>query len=254
MRRACRQWLVAMMAVAAVLPAARAADHLKLEEGMPVRIEDAYPIPFRGREVQGLVRYERDRDGRDTATFRPVLEMGVWPNAEVSIESDLIAGGGDRTGSGNVIVHGLYNFNTETLAWPALAVKGGLEFPTGRGTEGVDTTLKFIATRTIGKHLASPNRIHFNAAWMRNARPREDERRNHYMLGLGYSRRIRADAILVTNYIFEQERREGVDIHLLELGVRYQYTPLTVLAAGIGTGIGDDSPDIRVTVAFQQSF
>jgi hypothetical protein len=250
--------LTRLMAIVVVLglfvPVGRAADHLNLEEGLPVQIEDAYPIGFMGREIQGLARYEHADDGTDTVTFRPVLEWGVFRNAQVAVESDLIAGNGDRTGSGNVAVHGLYNFNTETLSWPALAIKGGLEFPTGKSAEGVDTTLKFIATRTIGRSLDSLDRIHFNAAWMHNAKSHDDERDDHYMLGLGYSRRIDADAILVADYIFEQEREEDTDIHLVELGVRYQCTPLMVLAAGVGAGIAEDSPDIRVTFAFQKSF
>jgi hypothetical protein len=200
------------------------------------------------------VRYEHDEDGTDTVTFRPVLEWGVWKNTQVAVESDLIAGNGDRTGSGNVTIEGLYNFNTETLTLPALAIKGEVDFPTGKSAEGVDTTLKFIATKTVSKNLDSLDRVHLNAAWMHNAESQEDERDDHYMLGLGYSRRIDADAILVADYIFEQERQEDVDIHLIELGVRYQCTPLSVIAAGIGTGIAEDSPDLRVTFAFQKSF
>jgi hypothetical protein len=246
--------IAAVVAVVVMAPAGWAADHLNLEEGLPVQIEDAYPIGFLGREVQGLVRYEHDEDGADTITFRPVLEIGVWRNAQVAVESDLIAGNGDRTGSGNVAVHGLYNFNTETLAWPALAIKGGLEFPTGKSAEGVDTTLKFIATKTIGKNLDSLDRVHLNLAWMHNAQSQEDERDDHYLLGLGYSRRVHADAILVADYLFEQERQEDTDMHLVELGLRYQCTPLAVVAAGIGTGIAEDSPDIRLTFSFQRSF
>jgi len=252
-RMLARTLAVAMMA-SVMIPAGRAADHLNLEEGLPVQIEDAYPIGFMGREFQGLARYEHAEDGTDTIIFRPVLEVGVWRNAQVAVESDLIAGNGDRTGSGNVAVHGLYNFNTETLAWPALAIKGGLEFPTGKSAEGVDTTLKFLLTKTVGKSLDSLDRIHFNAAWMHNAEALEDERDDHYMLGLGYSRRVHADAILVVDYIFEQERQEDTDMHLIELGLRYQCTPLSVIAAGIGTGVAEDSPELRATFAFQRSF
>ncbi len=253
MRHARRALLVAMM-VALTLPIARAADHLNLEEGLPVRIEDAYPIGYLGREFQSLARYEHDEDGTDTVTFRPVLEVGVWRNAQVAVESDLIAGNGDRTGSGNVAVHGLYNFTTETLTWPALAIKGGVELPTGKSAEGVDTTIKFIVTKTLDQSLESLDRIHFNAAWMHNAESQEDERDDHYLLGLGYSRRVHADAILVADYIFEQEREEDTDVHLIELGLRYQCTPLSVIAAGVGTGVAEDSPDLRVTFAFQRSF
>jgi hypothetical protein len=253
MKRAVRKAIMAAVAATAITTGAWA-DHLNLEEGLPVRVEDAYPIGFLGREIQGMVRYEHEEDGSDTMTFRPVLEIGAWKNGQVAVESDIIAGNGDRTGSGNLAVHALHNFNTETLTWPAFAIKGGLEFPTGKSAEGVDTTVKFIATKTIGKSLDSLDRLHFNAAWMHNAESREDERDDHWLLGLGYSRRVHADATLVADYVFEQEREEDTDMHLVELGLRYQCTPLSVLAAGVGTGLAEDSPEIRVTLAFQRSF
>jgi hypothetical protein len=31
-------------------------------------------------------------------------------------------------------------------------------------------------------------------------------------------------------------------------------TPLTVIAWGVGAGIGEDSPDFRATIGFQHSF
>lgn len=253
MRHTGIRWLLPALMMAATVSPVSAGDHLNLEEGLPVRIEDAYPIAFRGREVQGLVRYEHGKDG-DTTTFRPVLEAGIWRNTQVAVESDLSAGSGDRTGSGDVIATALYNFNTETLPWPAFALKGALEFPTGHDAEGVDTTLTFIATKTLGQNLESLDRLHLNLAWRHNSEARESERDNHYLLGLGYSRRIHADAILVADYFFEQKRQEGIDQHLLELGVRYQWSPLTVLTSGIGAGIGEDSPDLRLTVGFQRSF
>ncbi len=51
----------------------------------------------------------------------------------------------------------------------------------------------------------------------------------------------------------EQEKEEDIDINLVEAGLRYQLTPLTVIAAGVGVGVGEDSPDLRVTLAFQHS-
>jgi hypothetical protein len=49
-------------------------------------------------------------------------------------------------------------------------------------------------------------------------------------------------------------RRPCQTANILEVGVRRQVTPLTVLAMGVGTGIGPDSPDVRVTLAFQHTF
>jgi hypothetical protein len=35
--------------------------------------------------------------------------------------------------------------------------------------------------------------------------------------------------------------------------VRYQLTPQTVLVAGAGAGLGEESPEARATVGFQHS-
>ena len=37
-------------------PVSQAADHSNLEEGLPVQVEDAYPIAYRGQELQNFVR------------------------------------------------------------------------------------------------------------------------------------------------------------------------------------------------------
>lgn len=51
-----------VISMCSVLPPARAADHMNLDEGLPVTIEDAFPIPYRQREVQALGQYENVRD------------------------------------------------------------------------------------------------------------------------------------------------------------------------------------------------
>jgi hypothetical protein len=60
--------------------------------------------------------------------------------------------------------------------------------------------------------------------------------------------------MLVTDFVREQEREKDKTANILEAGIRRQLDPLTVLAIGVGAGIGPDSPDIRVTGAFQRSF
>jgi hypothetical protein len=35
--------------------------------------------------------------------------------------------------------------------------------------------------------------------------------------------------------------------------IRYQWSPLTVLSAGAGFGVGDNSPDIRIILGVQHS-
>ncbi len=231
----------------------QAADHSNLEEGLPTEVEDAYPIEYRGREIQGQIRYERTDDGEDRFVLDPRLEFGIARNAQVSISAPFYLGNADRTGSGNIRLNGLYNFNAESLTTPAFALAATAELPTGVDSAGVDTELKFIVTKTIGKGGAL-DRIHLNASWLNNDQSRSDERSDRYRVILGYSRRLNADTFLVADFVRQQEIGKGENSNVGELGIRRQLTPLTVLVFGVGAGIAEESPDFRATVGFQQSF
>lgn len=234
-------------------PSVHAADHMNLEEGLPTQVEDAYPIPYLGREIQGFARYERTDDGKDDrAALDPRVEVGIAPNWQATLSTSLLFGSADRTGGRNTNLGALYNFNTESLRVPAFALAAQAAFPTGINSNGVDTTLKFIATKTLGSY--SLQRIHLNAAWLHNAGRRMGERSDRYSLVFGYNRALTADLIFVTDYVREQEREREKTADILEAGIRYQLTPLTVLAAGAGVGIGEDSPEARLTVGFQYAF
>jgi hypothetical protein len=70
----------------------------------------------------------------------------------------------------------------------------------------------------------------------------------------GYSRRLGADTVIVADYVREQADEKGKTFDIVELGLRRQLTPLTVLSAGAGAGVSKDSPNVRFTVGFQKSF
>ena len=107
-------------------------------------------------------------------------------------------------------------------------------------------------TKTLGKG-ANLDRLHLNLAYTRNTDAGDDERNNRFTGVLGYSRRINSETILVTDFVYEQEEEKDTDTYLLELGVRHQINPLTVLSIGTGVGLTDDSPDFRITFGFQRS-
>jgi hypothetical protein len=228
-----------------------AADHMNLEEGLPLQMEDAYPIAYRGREVQGIFRYGRTRDDKDRFTLAPQLEFGIFPNTELRMQAPFYVGNADRTGSGDIHVAGLYNFNTETIYLPALAVDAEGVIPTGEHNNGFDTTLKLIATKSIS---SGTDRIHANLAWDRNAAALEDEREHRYRAIIGYSRRISADWVILADFVRALERKEHEDSNVLELGFRWQVTPLSVISFGAGAGIGRESPLARAVIGFQKSF
>jgi hypothetical protein len=231
---------------------AGAADHHNLEEGLPTRVEDAYPTAFRNREVQSVFSYDRTHEDENRVTLEPRLEFGIAPNTELRLSAPFFVGDADRTGSGNLDVSALYNFNTEGLMLPAFAVEGEGAIPTGKDSQGFDTTLKFIATKSISK--TGLDRIHLNLGWTHNADREDDEREHRYLAILGYSRRLTADTVFVTDFIREQERQHGEYSNILELGIRWQLTPRAVFSFGGGAGLGEESPRARASVGFQRSF
>ncbi len=247
-------YLAIVSLIATVFPQiATAADHLNLEEGLPTEVEDAYPIPYQGIEVQGVFRYERTGEGEDSFVIEPRIEYGFAPNWQGRIAVPTQFGSAEEDGLGDVGVEVFYNFNTETLNTPAFAVSVGADFPTSEEGAGVDPTVKLLMTKTLGTG-ANLDRLHVNVGYTYNDARQGGERSDRIQAIAGYSRRLNSETILVTNFVFEQEEEENEDAYILELGVRHQLSPLTVLSIGAGAGLTEDSPDFRITAGFQQSF
>ncbi len=236
----------------AVMPM-QAADHMNLEEGLPTELEDAYPTSYLNREIQVAGRYERKNNGDNQFRLNSSLEYGFARNWQGKISVPFIVGEGDKTGSGDIGLEAFYNFNVESLSMPAFALSARANVPTGRNTQGVDTTLKFIATKSLGSS-AMLHRMHLNLIYKRNASPQAGKRSNRYGAILGYSRRVGPDTIFVTDFVREQELQAGQTSNIIELGLRRQMTPLRVLSLGAGVGLNKTAPDFRVTAGFQQSF
>lgn len=232
----------------------RGADHLNLEEGLPTELEDAYPIAFRGREFQTQVQFERTDGGKDRFVIDPRFEFGIARNAQAKISVPFFLGDADQKDSGNIGLEGFYNFNTEGIWLPAFATSLRLDFPTGRHASGVDTTLKGLVTKSITK--TGLDRVHLNMAWKHNdnggAGPMVRDDLFHVVFG--YSRRVGADTVVVADYVWEQDRVKGKTADILEIGLRRQITPLTLVSVGLGAGITKDSPDLRATIGLQKSF
>ncbi|MEO0377620.1 MAG: transporter [Cyanobacteria bacterium P01_A01_bin.17] len=229
---------------------AAAADHLNLEEGLPIEVEDAYPVPYKGLELQGILRYERN-GSEDRILLEPRLEYGVAPNTQVRLAVPFSFGDGGVNNIEDVGVEVFYNFNAESLTLPAFAVSVGADFPTGPDSSGVDPTVRLLATKTIGN--ANMDRLHLNLGYTRNFGAEVDERSNQFSAILGYSRRLNSDTILVSDFVYEQEDEVNTDAYLLELGIRHQVDPLTVFSVGAGAGLTSNSPDFRVTMGVQRS-
>ena len=233
---------------------AQAADHYNLEEGLPTKLEDSLPTAYLNRELQGRFSWEHTRDGEEIFILEPRLEYGIFRNAQVELNVPFWLGDGvEEEGIGDVVVAALYNIHQETLWLPAPSLAAHVIFPTNDDSDGVDTVLKLILSKTIGGGF-NWQRVHLNVSWHYNSDAHEDERENYFVGIVGYDRLIGPDTVLVLDFVREQEKEEDQDSNLLEAGIRYQLTPLVVLTAGAAAGIGEDSPDFRTILGFQKSF
>ena len=161
-------------------PAARALalDHDNLDPNRPIGMEDAYAIPKGEIGLEGGVRFNDRREGRTQVTFQPQIIYGAFDNAQIEIQGDLFTDPRSLVGankSGDLHLGLLYNFNTETLNLPAMAVRVEADLPTGVNSKGIDTQLTGILTRSFGRL-----RMHLNAGYTVMGSPQGQERPGAY--------------------------------------------------------------------------
>jgi hypothetical protein len=245
---------LALIAITAIVSmTVTAADHSNLEEGLPTELTDAYPIGFMGREIQAIFRYERGEDGVDSFEVQPRLEFGWVRNMQFSVHAPILMGEIEPDGFGDTTVEAFWNLNQETLHTPALALAGAVDLPTGPDDHGLDPTVKVILSKLIGRTWQY-HAVHLNLIYQFNDNRQSDERAGRYKAVVGYSGRVNNETIFVADVVREQEMEDDEEINLIELGLRIQATPRTVVSLGAGFGISDESPDVRGVLGIQIAF
>ena len=240
MKRTGLQRLVAMMVVAlACWPGTgQTLDHDNLDPNRPIGMEDAYAIPRGEIGLEGGVRFNDRREGRTRVTFQPQIIYGAFNNTQIEIQGDLFTEPHSLVGaakSGDLHLGVLYNFNTETLMLPALALRLEADFPTGVNSKGVDTQVTGIMTRTFGRL-----RAHLNLGYTVLGSPQGQERPGVYRAvaavsyPLGYPTSFR-DTLIASVYSRESDLRGQRNHTGIEVGLRHQLTSRIVLDSGIGT-------------------
>lgn len=223
----------------------RAIDHANLDEGRPLRLDDAYAIPAGELALEFGVGYESARHA-DDHVFAPIeILWGAAPNLQLSVGSTFISDPhdvDDQSKSGDLRLSALYNFNQET-SLPAFAVKGELNIPTGVDSSGVDGEITGIITKSFGNVS-----LHLNAGYEFLSGTDDDEEDRLYKFALGASMPIGAPThtrttLLADIFLEEALERGEDDVIGVEVGVRYQLTERIVLDAGIGSEF--DGPDNR---------
>ena len=226
----------ALLALAAL--EARALDHDNLDPNRPIGMEDAYAIPKGEIGLEGGVRFNDRRAGRTRVTFQPQIIYGAFDNTQIEIQGDLFTDPHSLVGankSGDLHLGVLYNFNTETLALPAMAVRVEADLPTGVSSKGVDTQVTGILTRSFGRL-----RAHLNLGYGLLGSPQGEERPAGYpavaavSYPLGYPTSFR-DTVIASVYTRQSDLRGQRNHTGVEIGVRHQLTSRVVLDGGLGT-------------------
>jgi hypothetical protein len=230
--------LMAVLVVAMATGDVYAIDHTNLDEGRPLRLEDAYAIGDGEIALEAGGGFTLQRRGPNRGIFPVEILYGAYPNLQVGAGTTLSTDPRDvedRPKSGDLQVSALYNFNQETISLPAFALKVGLDTPTGVDAHGYGLELKGIITKSV-ERLS----LHLNAGYeFLIATPRGD-RDGRYKFALGASYPIGAPqftrATLVGDVFAEQSTRRGESTFVgTEVGLRYQLTPRMVWDLGIGT-------------------
>ena len=134
-------------------PARAQTDYRNLDDGRPVRTEDAFVVDRHAFEMLAPLTFDADVSGARRYVVQPELEYGVLPNAQVSarLPFGLVDSAGSDGGVGGLQLSAVYNLNTEGPSLPAFSVRADLTLPVGAlGGDVALTTVKAIATRTFG--------------------------------------------------------------------------------------------------------
>jgi hypothetical protein len=236
---------------------ALAIDHKNLDEGRPVRVEDAYAISTGEIAIEAGAGVSLRRRGPDRGSFPIELLYGALPNFQIGVGTTLLTDPreiDERAKSADVRIGALYNFNQETLVMPAFGAKLEVELPTGVDSTGVDVEVKGIVTKSF-ERLS----VHLNAGYQFFTDPRRGERDGRYELVLGASYPIGAPsftrATLAADIFTEQSTHRGEsNVVGAELGLRYQLTPGMVWDVGVGTEFAGPSDRSRFQFTTGLSF
>ena len=251
-------WLVVVLA--APLVARAQADYRNLDPGRPIAVEDAQPVEYRALELQfGVPRFSRESRGHWLFGFEPEFKWGITPDTHIGVSSEfVVAHFDDNTVATfrDTQFHLHYNFNQESRAWPAIALRPELTIRSGAlGSQHEHDALKLMLSKTLHH-----NRVHFNGSYTvgpTEAPGRGGELVNRFFYGAAYERTLPLKFMVLLADVYARKPIDGEKTQVvIEAGTRVQLTPTWVLDAGVNTGQLRPSagPDIGFTVGLSYVF
>lgn len=239
-------WLAGAALVAGPAFSAQPGD---ISEGAPLMVEDTQVTAAGKRSYQLPLVFERTASGDERARFAPQLKFGIARDLQATVSVPVLMGSGSRAGSGDIRL-GLQGKLNEESGWlPSFGASLRLELPTGKDSEGLDTRLKLLAT----KSLPSEQRVHLNVLLENNQEPLRTERRNRRGVVMGYDVKLRSGTLLLADYVYEHAQARGRHDRLLEVGLRQQVKE-GVVGVGLSGGLRNSATDWRLAFSWQHDF
>lgn len=229
-------------------PLAAQTDYRNLDDDRPAPTEDAYPVEQGALELVFPWLLEQGH-GASVHALVPELAWGALPNLHLGVKAPLALRdlGDSDAGLAGIRAFGLYNFFTESRTLPALALRGDLALPVGEfGGEDLRGSLELIATRSFG-----PWRVHANGAFgfADPARAALVEPLPRWSAGGAIDRTLyRQSLLLIGDVTASAATRQAPTEVNATLGLRWQWTPTTVLDAGVTRRLTEDGPDLGLTL------
>lgn len=213
-----------------------------LEPERPIAIEDARPISYRAiaGAVDWAYRVRSSSFPDDTGPGFSVL-YGAARGLELGAALRYVTHPGRNAlrgiSSGDLEVHGLYAIVTESAARPALAVRLGVQFPTGLDSRGTDLHLSALATRSF-----DALRLHGNLRWISLGDKLPSERADRLEAAFGVDflvdRRGSTDTILLAGVsVLSSPVVHAEAVLDAEIGLRRRMGPKTIFFGGLGSAL-----------------
>jgi hypothetical protein len=232
-------------------------DYRNLDDDRPTRVEDAYPAERYAFEFLVPYSYARERTGVIQASVLE-LEYGIFRNTHVGFKAPLAgvrtSGAPTTWGLSGIRVFALYNFNTESLLLPAVALRVDATFPVGPlGGDETQVSVKGIVTRSWG-----PTRLHLNGAVRlgRDTPGAVVEGIEHWWYGAALDRTLFRHSLLLIGEVYARREFEAAPVEVnASLGLRWQWRPTAVIDVGVARRLRESlGPDYALTVGMSNAF
>jgi hypothetical protein len=222
----------------------------QLNQGHPVRLDDALPITAGDATLLGDGTLRLQHEGAHRGEFALDAQYAILPNTLVSVGTVLTTAPHQTSdpGSGDLTFAGRINFGQQSDLLPTMATQVAVTLPTGVDSRATDIELKGLATRSETLGLMT-FLFHLNAAAVfRATHQADDDRTIRYRLVVGASLPLPQEA--TTTVVFDLFAEQGIrrgerETIGAELGIRHRLTPRVAIGAAIGSefwGPRDRSP------------